>query len=408
MRRQLEHYRGRHRRAATSSATRRLVLRLVSLLLVCQATACGSSPSAQSWHFVSVPAGATRSWLESAACPAVNDCWAVGVQGSGSEERTLIEHFDGTRWSIVSSPDNPIGTNKLTGVSCPSLSACWAVGEVDKIAGTQVLIENFDGHGWTLVPTPNTDLQSPSLEKVACPSASDCWAVGLYDSAASTGAPSGLIDHYDGQAWTSVTRPMTSSIERLTGVSCSRIDDCWAVGGSLGNGAQTLLDHLKGSQWTDDSAAPDSATTDYRVFNVTCANPVECEAVGTDDASPSNQSGYSRTLIYRFNGSAWTRVASPNTSASESNYLFGVTCTSVQRCWAVGNTCSCTNAPYATGATHGLIAVSDGRDSPWALATTPRSGGKGDYLLDIACPTPSQCWAVGGTGEHPLVMHYGN
>jgi hypothetical protein len=56
--------------------------------------------------------GATQyNTLEGIACPAGKGCWAVGYAGD-SASSTLVEHYDGTAWRLVSSP-HP-GTGHLT------------------------------------------------------------------------------------------------------------------------------------------------------------------------------------------------------------------------------------------------------------------------------------------------------
>src|SRR5258707_4029277 len=43
-----------------------------------------------------------------------------------------------------------------------------------------------------------------------------------------------------------------------------------------------------------------------------------------------------QTLIERWNGTSWEIVSSPNTSPTQSNLLYSVTCGSASDCWAVG------------------------------------------------------------------------
>ena len=66
---------------------------------------------------------------------------------------------------------------------------------------------------------------------------------------------------------------------------------------------------------------------------VTCVSASECWAVGYyyNGILPV------QTLIERWDGTSWAIVASPNTSATQSNELFRVTCVSASECWAVGN-----------------------------------------------------------------------
>src|SRR2546423_1807945 len=68
---------------------------------------------------------------------------------------------------------------------------------------------------------------------------------------------------------------------------------------------------------------------------VTCPSATECWAV-CYSINRSGSLGLFRTLIAQWNGISWTVVPSPNTNATESNLLYGVTCTSETNCWAVG------------------------------------------------------------------------
>src|SRR3989442_4417555 len=87
-------------------------------------------------------------------------------------------------WSIVSSPNtDATQSNQLSGVTCLSASDCWAVGSYFNAASVaQPLIEHWDGTSWAIVPSPNTGSEQGNLLSglagVTCVSASDCWAVG--------------------------------------------------------------------------------------------------------------------------------------------------------------------------------------------------------------------------------------
>ncbi len=110
------------------------------------------------------------------------DVWAVGSQGvvdGGSS--TLIEHFNGTSWSIVPSP--PPGNNaSLTGVTTSNAANnVWAVG-YDTIPGTttlRTLTLNWNGTAWVTVPSPNASVSSSVLNSVSTtPGAAIVQAVG--------------------------------------------------------------------------------------------------------------------------------------------------------------------------------------------------------------------------------------
>ena len=82
--------------------------------------------------------------------------------------KTLIEHWNGTTWSVMTSP-NAAGNNFLFGVACPSASSCIAVGHSNNGAGDQTLSERWTGTTWSLMvgvdPATSNDLSA-----VACPS----------------------------------------------------------------------------------------------------------------------------------------------------------------------------------------------------------------------------------------------
>lgn len=114
------------------------------------------------------------------------DVWAVGGSGvnvvglGGTPDSTLIEHWNGTAWTIVPSP-SPGSKDNLTGVTASNASdSIWAVGYGTPEGATQpqTLTLNWNGTAWTTVPSP--DAGSPSvLTSVAThPGAAIVWAVG--------------------------------------------------------------------------------------------------------------------------------------------------------------------------------------------------------------------------------------
>src|SRR5213078_4321877 len=81
-----------------------------------------------------------------------DDVWAVGYKGGegGFDFDPLIEHWDGTAWSVIpDDPPPPGGANILHGVSATASDDVWAVGV--RANGHPPLIEHWDGTAWTLV-----------------------------------------------------------------------------------------------------------------------------------------------------------------------------------------------------------------------------------------------------------------
>ena len=94
---------------------------------------------------------------------AANDAWAVG--SSGYNAQTLAEHWDGTAWSVVPSPNAGTGNNRLLDVDVVSANDVWAVGAYNPVPGTgqKPLTLHWDGTQWSVVGNPGTSgpRQSP-------------------------------------------------------------------------------------------------------------------------------------------------------------------------------------------------------------------------------------------------------
>jgi hypothetical protein len=110
-------------------------------------------------------------------------CTAAGIftNATGGDE-TLIESWNGATWSIVPSVNQPAASNSLFGVSCVSASACTGVGNYAKTpAGTaKTLIESWNGTKWSIVPSPNKPATNNVLNAVSCLPATGCDAVGSF------------------------------------------------------------------------------------------------------------------------------------------------------------------------------------------------------------------------------------
>jgi hypothetical protein len=156
-----------------------------------------------SWARVPVPhPGTFANGLRGVAAVSASDVWAVGSwQDTPTAVKTLIVHWDGTRWTKVPSPSFGAGSqygSVLTGVSATSASDVWAVGYYSKAnpsATFQSLILHWDGTTWTQVPTPSGIGYRSRLFAVSAVSTSDAWAVGYY------GIDRSLILHWNGTTW---------------------------------------------------------------------------------------------------------------------------------------------------------------------------------------------------------------
>ena len=311
----------------------------------------------------------------------------------------LVSSAPGTDWTIVDSP-NRVGEETvdfLTNVHCVSASDCWSVGNhsAGRYTGgvlLQTLIEHWDGSAWSVVESPNADLYTTNaLSDVTCTSATDCWAVGSYAVGPNGSRP--LIEHWDGSSWTIVTSVVPSDHSRLNGVSCASPTNCWAAGywfDAASNSTKTLLEHWDGETWsvvdspnaTKISPLIASFGDSSVLYDVDCASGSDCVAVGTYFDGLT-----SATLALRWDGTTWLLVDSPSMPAVASNTFYSVTCISASDCWAVGEY-------RAAEVTQGLIAHWDG--TAWSLVPSPIMEGSGG-LWGVTCVSPSECWAAGAS-----------
>jgi hypothetical protein len=133
------------------------------------------------WNIVQTPnPGTELNHLNSVAALSTNDVWAVGLStNTFGASQTLVIHWDGTAWSEVPSANATQHYNNLKGIVALSANAVWAVGDyyVSQSGPLQTLVEHWDGTTWTVVSSPNLGTSS-SLVGVAAVSANDIWAVG--------------------------------------------------------------------------------------------------------------------------------------------------------------------------------------------------------------------------------------
>ncbi|MBV9258235.1 MAG: hypothetical protein JO215_09470 [Ktedonobacteraceae bacterium] len=149
--------------------------------------------------------------LSAIAAIAPDNAWIVGSSRSGNYPdetyHPLLFHWNGMNWHEVAGPTNSTGsTLQFAGISAASATDIWMVGNsVGARHVSQQLIEHWNGTTWQRVPPP----QGPSiydnvtLNSVAAIAGNDIWAVGS-GVIKSDGSVSGVIEHWNGQKWSSI------------------------------------------------------------------------------------------------------------------------------------------------------------------------------------------------------------
>src|SRR5207237_5496928 len=140
-----------------------------------------------------------------------NDVWAVGdFLNTGNIAVTLAEHWNGSAWSVVPTPNHGSGDNVLIAVAAIGSNDIWAVGywRADNNSARQSLAEHWNGSSWTYVGTPQVASASNSLFGVSAGASNDVWAVGRSLAVPQSNlGPRGqtLVMHWNGSSWTNVS-----------------------------------------------------------------------------------------------------------------------------------------------------------------------------------------------------------
>src|SRR5579872_435569 len=107
------------------------------------------------WHIIPAVDAVTNAndynSLNAVAARSATDVWAVGNFHSFSDaaDKTLTEHWNGTKWMLVDSPNSTSQTNILAGVAVVAPNNAWAVGYEVINDSYQTLIEHWNGKTWS-------------------------------------------------------------------------------------------------------------------------------------------------------------------------------------------------------------------------------------------------------------------
>ncbi|PWU03301.1 MAG: hypothetical protein C5B51_19140 [Terriglobia bacterium] len=355
--------------------------------------------------------------LSAVAALASNDVWAVGFSGNSTgfnQAKTLTEHFNGTSWSVMSSPNpNPNGCANpsfaLTAVAPASHSDVWAVGyrNSDQTCTTlfQPIIFHWNGSAWSDTANP---LLSPAgnnaLNGVVSLASNNVYAVGYQSGPLE--AVQTLVEHWDGVSWSVVPSPNANSTGNvLNGVSAVNPSDIWAVGDQVAPNVPvlTLTEHWNGSAWSV-APSPNPVTgsdLDQNVLNaVVSLAPNDVTAVGfTLDFNAQRV----LTLIEHWNGTSWSVVPSPNPSTASGalNKLTSVAALSPSNIYAFGFFANSSTG----GQTLSLALHYDGVS--WNTISAPTPARAQQLFGAAALSSTRELWSVGGSAIHGIDFETG-
>ena len=113
-------------------------------------------PQQHGWCVVPGPSGFNPNYvppqLNGIAAISADNAWIVGSYA----DATLVEHWNGSHWSIVPTPDISSGSSGLYSISALSANDIWAVGATapgshfNNSVGIHTLVEHWDGQHWSV------------------------------------------------------------------------------------------------------------------------------------------------------------------------------------------------------------------------------------------------------------------
>lgn len=295
------------------------------------------------WSIVATPPQISA-FFNSVVALSPTDAWVVGgfYDSNSGRFHTLAEHWDGTSWTVVSTPNpGPLG-NSLISVAANSSTDVWAVGQykVNTSGITATLTEHWDGSTWTAVPSPNVGSLASGLDGVVANGKKNVMASGA--SNCNTGICQTLTERWNGLKWKIVPSPdVNSSSNPLNTITSSAANDVWALGDYYtGTTFNTLAEHWNGTAWT---IVPSANMGFTALIGSAAVNTNDVWAVG-EWQNGSIFQPYSMN----WSGTAWTTVLPPSVGASGSILQGASAIPRTLTVWAVGTSQNADTSPHLT------------------------------------------------------------
>ena len=258
-----------------------------------------------------------------------------GFDGFG-EAVPLAARWHDNQWTTVPTAVSPEPKTKfvqLETLTTVSATDAWAFGFLAEyahpLAAANTVVEHWDGTSWSMVPNPTEAEPDTFLASADVLSPSDIWAVGRQTDGAGSVVP--LVEHWDGAHWQVVDSPAGTGPSALYAVSAAAPDDVWAVGAQTEAGTTNIavpfVEHWDGLRWTESRDMPDVGNA--RVDDVFTAGPGDVWAIVEVPRGADR-------FLHRV-GNAWTVVPAPGPAALELRYFYGaIDGTGPDDIWAVG------------------------------------------------------------------------
>jgi hypothetical protein len=336
------------------------------------------------------PPGVLESGLSAVSCASATACTAIGSINDSAGQHLLAEHWDGSGWSsqsIPEPPDIPAG-DALSGISCPSQNLCIVVGHYtpDNSGGQRQLVEHWDGSTWSIDSPPDPGGIQSSLSGVSCASATACTAVGSYNVPSNTpaGQQQPLVENWDGNSWSIAPSPaLPGFVSGLSLVSCASPTACVALGFAFGNNVeQLLIERWDGTSWSA-RLTPNAAGvtgTGAQDQDLSCASATACTVVAPGDAGP-----LTHAVVASWDGTNWSSQTTPYVPDVPNGVLTAVSCSSPASCTSVGSY-------YEHFPDSELPLVEAGDGMSWSIK--PSSFPIASEPAVLSCPSPTACTGI--------------
>jgi hypothetical protein len=209
---------------------------------------------------------------------------------------SLVEHWDGNSWSVVSSPAFS-GSRELNGISADGSGDIWAVGDA--------VVLHWNGQSWSSVVAP----PPVGLSAVTALSPTNAWAVG--SQRLSDTQVRAQVEHWDGTSWGIFINPNPgTSFSTLYGIAAVSASDIWAVGEVNG---QTLTEHFDGTSWKIINS-PNPGKGGNILFGATALSTGAVVAVGESFDSSGVSNGLILSNSWRYDQRSVPAPAAPTTA----------------------------------------------------------------------------------------------
>ncbi len=183
---------------------------------------------------------AVDNWLTDVVAVAPDNVWAVGWGRDGITDtdftQPLFLHWDGADWTPVSAPQIENADHHLAAIDANGANDIYAVGNYsyydenldDEFVLTLIL--HYDGANWTIISSPNPATHSNGLAAVETIAANDVWAVGAY-TPQNSNSPRTLTLHWDGASWNVIASPNPApNSNTLVGIKAFGSSELYTVG----------------------------------------------------------------------------------------------------------------------------------------------------------------------------------